>query len=213
MIKKRKNFSPYVRINWNQAQKFLSETTKFSLSSTVITSSKDILIKLAQVGSIGLVFAFPGATKMFQSNTVGLQYDRFKIRGYINRLAAQKRITIEYRDNGSVKISITKKGLEKVLTYELEKMKVQVKSRWDKKWRVVIFDIPEKYKKLRDLFRIRLQQMGLFQFQKSVFVSPYPCFDEIEFLRELYGVTIDTKYLLVEKIVEDDELLRHFNLT
>jgi len=60
---------------------------------------------------------------------------------------------------------------------------------------------------------MRLRQLGLYQLQKSVFVSPYPCFDEIEFLRELYGERLSVQYLLVEKLEDDDWLRDRFQLS
>ena len=103
--------------------------------------------------------------------------------------------------------------MNRALTYQLDTMMVRKPKRWDKKWRVVIFDIPEKYRRVRDIFRSRLRQLSLYQLQESVYISPYPCFSEIEFLRELYGVSFTVSYLLVDRI-EDDELLRsHFELS
>ncbi len=57
-----------------------------------------------------------------------------------------------------------------------------------------------------------LRQLELYPLQKSVFVSPYPCFDEVEFLRELYGVAFTVRYLLVERIEKDEFLKQHFNV-
>jgi CRISPR-associated endonuclease Cas2 len=75
-----------------------------------------------------------------------------------------------------------------------------------------MFDVPNKYGKTRDVFRLRLEQLGLKKLQKSVYVSPYSCFQEVEFLRELYGIAITVQYLLVEQIEDDAFLKRQFNL-
>lgn len=42
---------------------------------------------------------------------------------------------------------------------------------WDGKWRIVIFDIPETKKAIRDLFRRRLKDWGFKAWQKSVWIS------------------------------------------
>lgn len=44
---------------------------------------------------------------------------------------------------------------------------------WDKKWYVVIFDIPESLKYKRDIFRQKLKQLGFGQLQQSVWISPF----------------------------------------
>ena len=100
----------------------------------------------------------------------------------------------------------------KALTYRLDTLMITKPKRWDKKWRVVIFDIPIKYNRVRDIFRSRLVQMGMYQLQESVYIYPYSCFSEIEFLRELYGVPFTARYLLVEHIENDDFLKYHFEL-
>ena len=51
--------------------------------------------------------------------------------------------------------------------------------KWDKKWRVVIFDIPQEMHRERNRFRVRLKSRGFYMIQKSVFVFPYPCEEEL----------------------------------
>lgn len=44
---------------------------------------------------------------------------------------------------------------------------------WDRRWRLVIFDIPESKRKLRDQFRNFLRQLGFGQLKSSVWLSPW----------------------------------------
>lgn len=44
-------------------------------------------------------------------------------------------------------------------------------SKWDGKWRIVIFDIPEKLRIVRNLFRRRLKDWGFRIFQQSVWIT------------------------------------------
>ena len=50
---------------------------------------------------------------------------------------------------------------------------------WDGKWRVVMYDLPEKIKSKRDLLRTWLQKLGFGQWQMSVWVSPHPVISQI----------------------------------
>lgn len=52
-------------------------------------------------------------------------------------------------------------------------------SKWDNKWRVVIFDIPEELHTKRNQLRTKLKNLGFYMLQKSIFVIPYPCEDEL----------------------------------
>jgi len=45
--------------------------------------------------------------------------------------------------------------------------------RWDKKWRVVVFDVEETNKQTRERFRSKLKELGFGMLQESVFISPH----------------------------------------
>src|SRR3989338_6959670 len=201
------------KIDWEKASLLFRKASKTQKGNSKYPQVKEILRVLAAVGGIGLVFAFPGAAAGISSLILGEDsYSSWRTRKIFNQLGRQKYISTKYGENGQVTVKITQKGMVKALSYQLDTMKVAIPKRWDKRWRVVIFDIPDKYKRVRDIFRTRLVQIGLHRLQESVYVCPYPCFDEIEFLRELYGIAFKVQYLLVEKI-EDDRLLRqHFDL-
>ncbi len=47
------------------------------------------------------------------------------------------------------------------------------KRRWDGKWYLVSFDIPEKNRRMRNLFRRYLVSLGCGRMQKSLWISPY----------------------------------------
>ncbi|KKS01165.1 MAG: repressor in the phenylacetic acid catabolism [Candidatus Yanofskybacteria bacterium GW2011_GWA2_41_22] len=51
--------------------------------------------------------------------------------------------------------------------------------KWDGKWRVIIFDIPQELHNERIRFRKKIKSLGFVMLQKSVFIFPYPCDDEI----------------------------------
>jgi hypothetical protein len=48
---------------------------------------------------------------------------------------------------------------------------------WDKKWRIITFDIPEKKRSARDATRYLLSKFDWFQIQKNIWVYPYACDD------------------------------------
>ncbi len=212
---KRKRQNPYARIDWDKAKDLFKDPIILYKEdkSKLFPSRKEILHVLAAAGAIGLTFVFPKVGASVGSLLLGdKHYCDWRSDQIFAQLKKQKYVAIKYNENGSVTLKITKDGLRRVLTYQLDEMKLRLPKKWDKKWRVVIFDIPEKYKRVRDIFRSRLLQLGLYQLQESVYVSPYPCFKEVEFLRELYGVSITVRYLLVDKIEEDEQLKSYFEL-
>lgn len=89
---------------------------------------------------------------------------------------------VELVDDKELIFRLTDSGRDKVLW---EKMKVSDES-WDGKWRVVIWDIPEKRKTIRDVLRYKLKQLGFKYLQKSVWVSKKNCKRELrEFIRKV----------------------------
>ncbi|MFH1193815.1 MAG: hypothetical protein V1661_02370 [bacterium] len=86
------------------------------------------------------------------------------------------------------------------------------KIKWDKRWRVLIFDIPEKERYKRDVLRKKIIELGLKQLQESVWITPYPPPESFtDFLADLrvrpylYSLTVD-------HINREDELKKYFNL-
>ncbi|MEK7618194.1 MAG: hypothetical protein AAB410_03530 [Patescibacteria group bacterium] len=47
-------------------------------------------------------------------------------------------------------------------------------------WKLVIFDIPEKHKKIRNILRAKLKQLYFKKWQNSIWISPYALDREIE---------------------------------
>ena len=82
---------------------------------------------------------------------------------------------------------------------------------WDKKWRIVLFDIPEKDRAFRDILRGHLRELKFFKLQHSVFVSPHPFEVAILELTELYSAQAYVRVITAEKIDNEDSLKRHFS--
>lgn len=80
-------------------------------------------------------------------------------------------------ERGKVRIKITPKGL-KVLAKSLDLEKFSRRN-WDKKWRLVVFDVREKSRIQRNLLRRKLKSLGLGMLQKSVWLCPLPIEDEL----------------------------------
>ncbi|MFA6136434.1 MAG: hypothetical protein WC705_03740 [Candidatus Paceibacterota bacterium] len=111
-----------------------------------------------------------------------------------------------YNKNGKTSIVLTEKGEKKKLEYDLELISIPKQKIWDEKWRIVMFDIPEKNKSQREYFRDKLKEIGFLQFQESVWIYPYPCKDEINFISE--SLYISPYINLLTASIEDDGPLR-----
>ena len=122
----------------------------------------------------------------------------------IKNLYRSRLIDVVDNKDGSTTIILTQRGRKKALTYQIDHVMTTPMKRWDKKWRLVIFDIPERYKKARDALARTLKRMGFYQLQKSVFVHPFECDDEIDFVVEFFNLRPYVRRIRAEHI--DNEL-------
>ena len=73
--------------------------------------------------------------------------------------------------NNTRALVITQKGLEKLKRVARKKKPLQ--KRKDKKWQMLMYDIPEDKKRERDMLRRELVYLGYSKLQRSIWVSPY----------------------------------------
>lgn len=140
------------------------------------------------------------------------EIERQSLRRAIKSLYQTKLIIEKQNSDGTITLILTDKGKEKALTYDLGKIKLKKPKEWDKKWRIVIFDIPEKKKKVRDALRFHLKNMDFFELQKSVLVHPYNCKDEIDYIIEFYDIRRFVRFIIADSIDNELHLKMHFNL-
>ena len=91
-------------------------------------------------------------------------------------------------------------------------MEIKKSAKWDGKWRMVLFDIPDSDKKIREVLRFHLKRLGFYNYQKSVFIYPHNCKDEIDFLIEFYQIRRYVRQLVVSEIDNDFHLRKIFKL-
>jgi len=99
---------------------------------------------------------------------------------------------------GKKAIILTREGLSKVLraSFVMEKKR----KRKDGKWIMLIFDMPSKNKKARNLMRSILYNLGYKILQQSVWVTPYNVSEKTESLLQFYNLDKYVKIFLIEQI-------------
>src|SRR3990167_5715390 len=100
------------------------------------------------------------------------------------------------RRDDEIYYRITEKG-EKVIDKMLSPLKVTGK--WDGRWRLVLFNIPEVNRSLRDKIRQGLKRLGMGILQPSVWISPNDVREEIEELKARLNLTNSLKYFEVSR--------------
>jgi len=175
---------------------------------------KEVLKLLAAGVILTTVVLFPGIAalgpliKEEQEKRERKEWEKFNLRRLkqvIKRLEMQKEIEIT---NGIVKI--TEKGKKKILKYNLDDMTLKRKT--DGKWRVIVYDIANLKKFQRELFRETLKRLKFLRLQKSVYITPFVCDDEIEYLRQVFDIGSEVLVLRVAEIENAQVYKRYFGI-
>lgn len=95
----------------------------------------------------------------------------------------RERGLVDFIDEEKLVIKLTDKGLDQAVW---AKIKLESNKRWDKIWRMVIFDIPENKRLARDLLRYKLKEWGFIKLQKSVWASKKNCTEPLrKYIKQL----------------------------
>lgn len=174
--------------------------------------AKEILKGLAIGGFIVACFALPGLAQVAVLFKPQKPYDKHRVYQAVRGLQKGKLVHI-YEKDGKEVVEITQAGKKKVLEYNLDDMKLKIPKKWDGWWRIVMFDIPQTKKRARDAISSKIKELGLYPIQKSVFVSPYPCKDEIDFVGEFFNARNHIIYIRAKEIEGAPKLKKHFNVS
>lgn len=113
------------------------------------------------------------------------------------------------REDGFLRLTI--RGEIELRTTELKEATATPK-RWDGRWRILIFDIPEHRRGTRDQIRRALVSIGFVQLQQSVWAYPYDCEDFIALLKADLHVGKDMLYMIVDELEGGHRLKQQFGL-
>lgn len=138
--------------------------------------------------------------------------ERRRIREVLERL--RKRRLVVYDEKGrETYIRVTEKGRQHLRKFDFEAIALKRPRRWDGVWRIVLFDIPERKARQRKILRDKLRDLGFYQLQKSVWVCPYGCHDEIDFITRFLDVDRHVLYLESNSLErQEGEVRRAFGL-
>lgn len=130
----------------------------------------------------------------------------------VRRLSAQRLVKEVVLPDGSFQLALTKEGMRQARIQFLFGKSIRFKNpkEWDKKWRIVLFDVPEKDRRFRDVLREHLRELKFFKLQHSVFVSPFPCEKQLMELISLYKAGSFVRIVTADWVDNEEKLKRHF---
>ena len=107
-------------------------------------------------------------------------------------------------------LSLTPKARQRLEKLSFDEITIPKPKTWDKKWRIVFFDIPENHKSNRDAFAAKMRQLGFKVLQRSVFIHPFHCREEVARVAMHYHVRKYISYIEANNIDNEAVLKRRF---
>ena len=183
------------------------------IKANTATVAKTLLAIAAVGGAVTVATMTPNAV-----GAVGKLWER---RGFFNKREFQRAssylkqrnyVKIIPKGEGEYTVKITDKGMVRVAEQAMNGFRIARPQHWDGWWRVVTFDIADKHKNERNLFREKLKILGFYKLQESVFVIPYPCEEELRFLISILNISDYVRFIKTQHISEDGDLKAYFSL-
>ncbi|MBI2613044.1 hypothetical protein HYW59_04555 [Candidatus Kaiserbacteria bacterium] len=139
-----------------------------------------------------------------------------KLSQYSSYVKGRKYITVRPIAKNRMRVDLTSLGRKKALDARARRLlavPVERPKAWDHKWRLILFDIAAGEKHKRNAFRTFIKKIGAAMLQKSVWIHPFDCTEQIAILREFFNLSPDELQLVVAESIEyDRELRKHFKL-
>ena len=135
------------------------------------------------------------------------RYPKSRVSDTFYRLRRQGMIKIQ-TVNRQIYISLTPEGRKQAGIFQIDKLKIARPKRWDKIWRLLMFDVPQERKFSREALRGKLKELGFHQLQKSVWAYPFKCRAEMELLQDFFGLSNNEMRLIIAENIGDDSKLR-----
>jgi len=166
-----------------------------------------VLEAVAAVSVLAVALVAPNAVQM-----LGKLFGYGKKKVQPSSIARARRRLVE---NGLLSyqgnlLRLTEKGERALRRMKYPKFSLPRPKRWDKKWRVIIFDISESRRPLRNKVRRTLISIGFVRLQDSVWVYPFSCEDFVTLFKADFRIGKEVLYLIVDQIENDANLRKHF---
>lgn len=129
----------------------------------------------------------------------------------LKRFEKQNMVMITTK-RGKTVVELTEKGRLEALFRKLKKMHQKSKNRWNGKWYLIIFDIPEAHRKERHSLRQFLKSLNFYELQKSVYISPWVFSEEAVIYLKESGLIKYIRFLRVDRVDDESVLKKLFNI-
>jgi len=169
---------------------------------------------LAATAILGLAATAPNAVQLLKYVDLGVitrRDPRRRLSESVSRLR-RKGLVEWVGGDGAWHLRLTEKGRRHAARIRLQTIKIPRPRRWDRRWRFVMFDIPEKRRALRQQVRSIVTRLGFYRFQDSVWAYPYDCEEIVALFKLDLGAGNNLRYIVADAVEYDAPMRKHFGL-
>ena len=168
-----------------------------------------VLVTIGLAGMLSVAAVAPGAVQLLKVTGVNARL-RYQTKTVLGKLKHKGEIEFVERD-GKKYVRLTERG-ERVLELSGDRLMKTRPKKWDRRYRLVMFDIPERRKRTRDALRFKMNEVGFLRVQDSAWMYPYDCEEFIALLKAELHLGKDVLYAVIEEIDNDMWIRKHFGL-
>ena len=174
---------------WQETERAMKRHEAVSRAKTAGKMFTNSLLTLGLLGGVVLIAAVaPNAFAAYGKLFGGTRYyERRAFEKQFRYLRTKKYVSTERTDEG-YHVTLTARGKNLILRDAAHRIRIREEKKWDGTWWVVMFDIPRRHNAARNALRERLKTMGMEAMQNSVFISRYPCREEVWFAARMLNV-------------------------
>ena len=171
------------------------------------------LLKVIVVGGVVTIAAINPFFGLLTAKVIEEELKKKKWKELRRGLYSLKRrgfIDVEQHAGGSYSVRATNVGKLQAEKYDLDNIFIKMPKRWDRQWRMVIFDIPAEKQKGRLALLAKLRKLGFIMLQKSIWAHPFECQDEVAVLARAFEVDKYVQHLVCSGVSAGEYLKREF---
>lgn len=155
--------------------------------------------------ALGTAVVLPGSASLLAEFEKHM--DKKSASKTLTYLKYRKMVDVKVLKDGQVEYKLTSKALARHKRVKISELSIKTPLKWDKKWRLVMFDVPsnpqDNYK--RRQLTANLAGLGFYMIQKSAWIHPFECKEQVGILTDL--LALDDHVSLLE--VSDGNFIDH----
>jgi DNA-binding transcriptional regulator PaaX len=126
-------------------------------------------------------------------------------------LARQGYVSVGLLDNEKV-FKITEKGKARLKARQVTEDGLTIPERWDGRWYLITFDIPESKKVARNQLIITLKKHGFINYAKGLWLIPYNPTRLVASLRKQLGLKSEIRLIVAQAIDGESKYRKHWDI-